>query len=262
MPAEQMATQAFTEQTRIGWQSFFYGYLSSSWRQMILFCSPTRDAEVTEKHLCRLLKKLHSFSLSLWNFRNGVLHGDTYTSRKEVWRALIRAKVQDAYWLYDSGKILLLSRDTMLFTKYPLETRLLRDDDALLCWLRSVEVAMQVYEKRQTQATKNAAVFFQPFRDLGRQTMLANRVDNSTLENEDSLSQEKGGVDSRGPKVRYSWREEEQLTQEMTAATQQRYNLWKGGKLVVQGLNDTILSKVYDSYDSLQDTSTQRTNDS
>ena len=147
MPAEQMATQAFTDQTKLGWDAFLRGQLSCSWRQAILFSSPVRDNDTTETHMRRLLKEFHSFSLSVWNFQNGGLHGDTYNSRQAVRRALIREKVKDGFSLYEAGKMLLLPWDTNLFTKYTLEPRLQRDDDALLCWLRSVKVAMNVYDK-------------------------------------------------------------------------------------------------------------------
>lgn len=70
-----------------------------------------------------------------------------------------------------AGKITLLPRDSYLFTKKNLESRLTGDDDMLMSWLRIVEVALKAYEKTQEKEAKHALIFFQQFRALGRQKL-------------------------------------------------------------------------------------------
>jgi hypothetical protein len=153
----------------IGWNGFFRGFISIYWKKAILFTSPKRDEDATELKLRGLIKKLHSFSLSVWECRNKVIHGDTREKSRAIRTALIREKASAAYSLYYEGQILLLARDQYLFTKKPLPTRLEGDDDSLLCWLRLVEVALKSYAVQHAKAQENAARFFQPFRALGRQ---------------------------------------------------------------------------------------------
>jgi len=150
MPAEQMATAAFSEQTSLGWDAFSRGHLSQYWRRAILLSNPTYDEDATETFLRRILRKLHSFSLAVWESRNGIVHGVTRDEAKEMRSKLIKGKVAEAFQRFSDRKIWLLPRDHSLFTKKTMDERLKGDDDALLCWLRSVEVAMAAFERRQT----------------------------------------------------------------------------------------------------------------
>ena len=71
MPTEQMATQAFSDQTAIGWDGFFQGFLSTSRKKAILFSSPVRNEDTTELQIRGLIKKLHALSLSIWVLSSG-----------------------------------------------------------------------------------------------------------------------------------------------------------------------------------------------
>lgn len=49
-----------------------------------------------------------------------------------------------------------------------MEQRMQGDDHALLGWRNTIEVAMATQEVLQAEAAKNAARFFQPFREAGK----------------------------------------------------------------------------------------------
>ena len=160
MPAEQLATNAFVEQTRIGWDAFFRGYISLAWRRVILLASPTRDEEATETYLQRLLKRLHVLALEVWEFRNDVLHGATAEQRRAITRATVYDKVIVLYEEYNSGNLLLLARDRYLFLKKSKSERLASGTDTLLRWIRLVELAIKSYEGFHRQTQQYAERFF------------------------------------------------------------------------------------------------------
>jgi len=240
MPTEQLATAAFVDQTAIGWDAFFRGHISKAWRKAILQTSSIRDADATETHLRRLIKHLHAFSLSVWEYRNGVLHGTTYSTKREQRRKLVREKVNSAYDLYFQGSLLVLSRDTYLFTKKTVEERLVGDEDTLLCWLRLVEVAMKVYEVQHVKAQKQAATFFQQFRALGRQKLATSRHHTLTL----SQHAQEFLAPPQQIDLKHIQREDQQVSSEASAFTQARYKLRKQRPSGVEGLEGTILSTI------------------
>mmetsp|Transcript_24137 Transcript_24137/g.34594 ORF Transcript_24137/g.34594 Transcript_24137/m.34594 type:complete len:1267 (+) Transcript_24137:682-4482(+) len=246
MPADQMATQAFVAQTTIGWDAFLRGQISHLWRKAILFSSPVRDEDAAETHLRRLIKKLHSFSLSMWECRNGIIQGNTQETRRAIRSATIRDKVKEAYTLYSEGKILLLPRDETLFERKILGMRLKGDDDTLLCWLRSLEVAINACEKQQSKAAKLAAVFFQPFRELGRQKLAERRLTmlQSQIEETKSFSEQRSVVNPE--EEPYSQRETDQMETEVSDFTKSQYNLRRQKAIVVEGLGDTFFCNELD----------------
>mmetsp|Transcript_1981 Transcript_1981/g.3052 ORF Transcript_1981/g.3052 Transcript_1981/m.3052 type:complete len:246 (-) Transcript_1981:1708-2445(-) len=219
MPAEQMATQAFTAQTELGWVSRY-------WRKAILFSSPTRDEDATETHLRRVIKQLHSFSLAAWACRNRILHGNTVEAKKESRSALIQAKVSEAYTLYFENKLRVLSRDVTLFSRKTLEDRLKGDDDTLFCWLRAVEVALAVFEKQQAKAEMSAAAFFQPFRDLGKRKLAAQQLMRLVEQQTEAHTVPEISQFTEEYIEPHSQRETEHLSADVSVATQDQY---KGG---------------------------------
>lgn len=242
MPADQLATKAFVHQTAIGWDALFRGQLSSSWRKAILFSSSIRDEDATEQYLQRIIKKLHAFSLAIWASPNGILHGNTRDEKREARLALIRSKVTEAYELYAEKKLILLSRDTALFRRKTLEERLKGDEDMLFCWLRSVEVALAAYEKQQAKAARMAKVFFQPFREMGKRRLVAQRMVTmftTTTREVHSTVPDRNRLEEPN-KLQYARREEEQLTEEVSEWTQNQYKLRSQQVTAVDGLADTI----------------------
>ena len=174
-----------------------------------------------------------------------MLHGTTYATKKAVKRALIVAKVTEAYALYAEGKLKLLARDQTLFTRFTAEHRLQGDTDTLLCWLRSVEIALLAYERRQAAASKQAAAFFHPFRVLGQRKLLEGRASTSSQHDRNSLDFAPPRSDPFAP-VLHSSREEAQLTQEVSPITQRQYRSRNNPQQEVEGLSATVLSSIFD----------------
>ena len=244
MPADQLATMAFSDQTNIGWEAFLRGHISTSWRKAILLANPIRDEDATELHLRRLIKKLHALSLSIWECRNKILHGDTMEQRKTTKTKLIKDKVTDLYNLYYDGRLPLFARDQYLITKKPLEDRLKGDNDMLMCWLRLLEAAMKAYEVQQAKSQKHADKFFQPFRALGRQRLLESRA--ATMSQQQEVSTQEAYHDPPTSKISYLQRDEIQL-RELSPATQS-LSLQRGQpSKPVEGISGTILYRTFEA---------------
>jgi len=139
------------------------------WRRALLFGSSTGDVDAIESVLRNLIKKVLALSLSLWDCRNGMIHGTTYSEQREKKSASIRAKVVKAYALHTENPHLIFQQDKNIFSKKDLATQLKGDDDALLCWLRTVEVAMTTLERQQARDRRQSERFFAAFRNLGRE---------------------------------------------------------------------------------------------
>ena len=240
MPADQLATTAFADQTSLGWDAFFRGQLSTSWRKAILYSSPVRDNDTTETHLRWLLKKLHKYSLDVWEFRNGVLHGATNKERRHLQADLLREKVEAAYDQFAAGKILLFARDHYIFTKKTIENRLAGDDDTLLGWLRLLEVAMLAYARQHTAEQLQAARFFAPFRILGRQKLSRGHLETSAPSGPTDLVLPSNICNHRQ-------REEDQLQQEVSLSTQSQYLASATKAEPLLGLSSTVLSDLFDA---------------
>ena len=160
----------------------------------------------------------------MWACRNGILHGNTADTKKEIGSALIREKVTAAYTLYFENKFRVLSRDGSLFRRKTLEDRLKGDDDTLLCWLRAVEVSLAAFDRHQIKAEKSAPAFFQPFRDLGKRKLLVAqqlaRIVGQWTEAHTVPETSKFTVEYIAPHLQ---RESEHLSADVTVATQDQY---------------------------------------
>jgi len=174
----------------------------------ILFSSPIRDEDATEIHLRRLLKKLHSLSLEVWEFRNDILHGATLEQSRAIARAATQEQVTRLYELYTSGSLLLLARDGYLFTRKSLTMRLAGDTDTLLRWIRIVELAVKSYEGYHHKIQQNAERFFRSFRELGRKKI------------QDSIQVNLDGGERRVASGNHSHRTTDQILTEVSQRTQ------------------------------------------
>ena len=150
-------------------------------KSYFIFQPDYKDNDTTETYLRLLLKKLHKYSLEVWEFRNGVLHGATNKKRRHLQTELLREKVTAAYDQYAAGKILLFARDHYIFTKKTVEIRLAGDDDTLLGWLRLLEVAMMAYAREHMAEQLQATRFFAPFRLLGHQKLSQSHLELGAL---------------------------------------------------------------------------------
>ena len=167
---------------------------------------------------------------------------------------LIKGKVAEAFQRFSDRKIWLLPRDHSLFTKKTMDERLKGDDDALLCCLRSVEVAMAAFERRQSQAATNAALFFQPFRTLGLQRLAMQRMTITASQQDQQSLPSNQAAENIGERVNHSGRESDQLESEVSSATQSQYLDRSNKMAVVEGLQNTLLYSAFEDEQQVNNT--------
>jgi hypothetical protein len=112
-------------------------------------------------------KQLLNLSLELWEYRNGILHGVTREDQRRKFTLSVHQQVQEAFATYKAKPTIISTRDAYLFERKTLAQRLQGDDDALLGWLHTVEVAIATQEVARAAASEQAARFFLPFRQAG-----------------------------------------------------------------------------------------------
>lgn len=151
--------------------------------------------------------------------------------------------------MYFEGKLLLLPRDEILFTRKTLEERQRGDADTSLCWLRSLEIALTVCEKQRTKEAKQASKFFQRFRAMGRQKLQENRLLHSLFNQEAGVQARdlstQIGTYSQQEGTPHKQREEEQLRLEISGSTQQSYKR-EASQPALDGLQHTILRSIFE----------------
>ncbi len=90
-----------------------------------------------------LISLILDFSFSLWDFRNGVLHGHTLEEQAAKERALLTNEITEAYETFHKYKFIVPSNFRYLFSSKTLQQRLHQDYDSLQCWLWSYREAVE-----------------------------------------------------------------------------------------------------------------------
>ena len=76
---------------------------------------------------------------------------------------MLHQKVREAFAYYRKMPSIVSTSNTYLFERQSMEERLRGDDDAILGWLNTVEMAMATYEMDKAEAARQVARFFSPF---------------------------------------------------------------------------------------------------
>jgi ribonuclease HI len=167
LPLDVALVNAFRSQCKIGWEHFHRGRISTQWRKA--FQLTQRDSTTNnltpKKWAEKLISLILHYSLSLWKFRNGVLHGHTVTEEATKKRNTLQTSITDAYAAYEADKFI-ESRDLSTLFDKPLQYTLKTDNDFLQCWLNTFNEGIktqQDFRRRQSEAAKN---FFLPRRKL------------------------------------------------------------------------------------------------
>jgi len=188
-PAEIVARAAYHEQTQIGWSQCFSGRLGRSWGKAIHYTTPGNDEVERRKQsdtkVRWLIKLLLKFTLEIWKYRNEILHGATREEQRRRFTVMLKDKVVEAYGYFHQNTAIVSYRNRYLFERKTLLQRLQGDDDALLGWLNTVEVAIATNEVEQAEARRNAEKFFQPFREAGRNKLRRQRAQTIVLSDAD-----------------------------------------------------------------------------
>ncbi len=159
-----MLTQAFTEQTiDVGWDQFLRGRVSIMWGKAFTAhgSEGTRNKE-SSNWVKRLILKVWDYSISLWKFRNGIVHGTTKQENIEKCLAELRNKVSEKYAEYAKDPFIISPKFNSLFLKKSLEDRLKMSRDSLASWLRSVKEAEAYQGVFRASLTKAAKRFYHP----------------------------------------------------------------------------------------------------
>ncbi len=163
-PPDILLTQAFVEQTAQGWDQFLRGRVSSKWGQAFNYLNTDRKqrADDATQWTKNIILKLWEYSISLWKFRNGIVHGTTAKEQAEKRLASLRAQVTEEYQLYEADPFIVSPQYNSLFLKKTLQDRLKMSQDSLSSWLRSVKEAKQFQCVFRASLQKTAKRFFLP----------------------------------------------------------------------------------------------------
>lgn len=162
--SDVLLTQAFTEQTvDVGWDQFLRGRVSFMWGKAFLANSSlgTRTME-SSTWVKRMILKVWDYSISLWKFRNGIVHGTTKQENIEKCLAELRTKVSEKYAEYARDPFIISPKFNSLFLKKSLEDRLKMSRDSLSSWLRSVKEAEVYQGVFRASLAKAAKRFYHP----------------------------------------------------------------------------------------------------
>jgi len=118
---------------------------------------PIQDAQTWETQIIRLLWAL---SLKIWNYRNKDLHGhDTEDALARCTTAL-HEQIGALYECFQADAHIVSSKDRYLFDK-SVEERCSHSNQYIRCWLRSVEIAMELQATQQDELRQQASQHFQ-----------------------------------------------------------------------------------------------------
>jgi len=88
-----------------------------------------------------LISHLWGFSISLWKFRNGFVHGHTKKDSKEKEFEQLHSLISAEFALNAQDRFLVSSQFSYLFKKCSLHQRLAMDRASMSCWLRTIAEA-------------------------------------------------------------------------------------------------------------------------
>jgi hypothetical protein len=139
-PAEIALIQAFHNQSAIGWDHLLRGMLSKHWEHTYNALTPM-GAIPSTIWAKTVIVHLWTYSMSLWKFCNGVVHGHTMEETKRKESQQLQTKIQQEYAAYHLDKYIVSPKYSFLFTKKTLQERLFMDRYSMSSWLATVTAA-------------------------------------------------------------------------------------------------------------------------
>lgn len=156
-PGDTLLTTAFQEQFHnIGWYHLFLGRLSSKWESAYIAYTGSNNQKSAQYWSSLMVSLLWKYSLSLWGYRNAVVHGSNYEESTFKRLQEIQSKVSAAYDTFSSDPNPFLPRHHYLFNT-PLRTRLRSSYDNMQCFLHSVMEAQHVLQHQQAILRREAS---------------------------------------------------------------------------------------------------------
>ncbi len=160
LPDEVTLVQAFLEQMAIGWDHLLRGRISLKWSAAYQLCTGTNDAVWTELWAKNLVRAIWAYSKSLWEYRNGEVHGHTLEEEKLREKERLQSQVEEEFSLYHKDPFIVSPQFAYLFTRKTKEERQWLDRDALSSWLHTVAEAISHRLNFRQSLTKLSTRFF------------------------------------------------------------------------------------------------------
>jgi hypothetical protein len=139
-PEEIVLSHALLDQTTIGWDQLLRGRISLQWTQAYQLLSG-QVASSQSLWSKTVILHLWTYSISLWKFRNGVVHGHTSNEAKQREFDTLHSQVRAELAAYRTDKFIVSPEFSFLYTRKTEEERMLMDRDSLAAWLRSIKAA-------------------------------------------------------------------------------------------------------------------------
>ena len=125
--------------------------------------SPTSNTKPNSStQVAKAIQCLWEYSQSIWEHRNGILHGTTIEEAKAKEAAALQSEITKAYEEYEVDNFIIPNHLRYLFTSRTLHHRLNQDIDSMICWLRSYNEAKSTQKQTTQRYTEAAKKFFQP----------------------------------------------------------------------------------------------------
>lgn len=157
-------TSAFTEQFHtIGWLQLLLGRLSNKWELAYTHYKGISSHQSYKTNWSTsFIPHIWEYTHSLWQHRNGILHGLSFKQCAEKILTKLRMEVSCLYESILENPDKLLPRHLGLIKDNSLERLLNLPYDDIQCWLRSVREAQEVLKHQQEQLRQSAALHFSP----------------------------------------------------------------------------------------------------
>jgi hypothetical protein len=132
------------EQSNIGWQNFFEGWIPSGWEEaQHAFYTLIRSHRTGRRWTICLIKKLWNVAWDMWEHRNGVLHQqDNSVTMAEIIH--LDRKVRSLHFQLKNASI---STQDKYLLSISLEMLLAKDSIYKNTWLSQAQVALAVYRR-------------------------------------------------------------------------------------------------------------------
>jgi hypothetical protein len=118
------------------------------------------DSDVVLHWASILIAALWRFSKSLWQHRNGIVHGATVEEQALRKLQSVRERITTFYNSYSENHKIVLPRHKYLFHNRTLEERLGASFDNMSAWIRSVEEAMLVLQHQEASHQADSQLIF------------------------------------------------------------------------------------------------------
>jgi hypothetical protein len=165
LPINILLTQAYNSQTDIGWGQFLRGRGSTYWCKAVQLYYSKKVSFDAASWSSKLVKALLSYTLEIWKYRNGVVHGHTREEMNAKQIETLQSEIAQAYQDYETDHFI-ISRNLSSLFKSTLEDLLERDIDILQSWIRTYREAVKVQLAHCQRYAQVAKTFFLPRRNL------------------------------------------------------------------------------------------------